>query len=317
MATKKKIKLKKKFKVLILFVFIVCISVYVGKREYKKYLYQQTEEYKFQEKGYSNDTIKLFHQKLSDDHINFLLKEERIDYIDKLISEKYYIDENLEAYLEFYQKESKKSFYDIVALVNTGANKKWYENANTTDVSDYTMLVNKFNSLPDNYEVANIKKFSATYAYGDVSAEETCYNAFIEMAKAAKKDGITLILTSGYRSHESQVNTYNDFESKKGTEYADSYAARPGFSEHETGLALDILTYGGITDTFKTTETYAWLHEHAKEYGFIERYLEGKEYITGYAAEAWHYRYLGVELATKVYNEGITYDEYYAYYLKK
>lgn len=316
MATKKKFKLKKRFKRVILLIIILIGVYFAGTKIYETYEYHKTSEYKLIEKGYEADTYDILSKKLSKENMNYILKEDKIDYITDLVEEKYYIDSHLHDYLTYYEENNKKSFTDVIALVNTGADKEWYEETKDADTTDkYTMLVNKFNKIPDDYDPGTIKKFSATYAYGEVHAEETCYNAFITMAKAAKEEGITLILTSGYRAHDKQQKIYDDMKNSKGEDYADKYAARPGFSEHETGLSLDILTYGGLTDTFKTTETYAWLHKNAYKYGFIERYLEGKEYLTGFEAEAWHYRYLGVDLATKVYEEGITYDEYYAFYM--
>lgn len=318
MAQKKKIKLKKKFRRLLLLLIIVLLCTYFGVNFYKDYKYKQTTEYKLLEKGYESETVELIQNKLDDDSLTLLLSEDKIDYVKEILSEKYFIEKNFEEYLSFYQENSKKSFNDVVTLVNVGATDDWYSDVKITDTSDkYTVLVNKFYALPEDYDVGTIKTFSSTYAYGTVSAEETCYDAFIEMAKSAKEDGITLILTSGYRTYEYQEKLYDDMKASKGEAYADEYAARPGHSEHETGLALDIFTYGGLMETFKTTETYAWLKENASKFGFIERYQEGKEYITGYEAESWHFRYIGVELAQAVEESGLTYDEYYAYYLDK
>lgn len=316
MPVKKKRKLKKKFKIILaLILLIISISILgVKLNQYSKY--KKTLDYELQTVGYDQESIDLIKEKLSSEHIDFLKTNEKIDYIKDIVQEKYYIDANLDEYLNYYEKNSKKSFKDVVTLVNIGATTDWYEETKQTDTSlKEAILVNKVYTLPEDYNPGVIKKFSQTYAYGEVSAEENCYNAFIKMAKAAKKDDITLILTSGYRGREKQTKIYNDMKKSKGEEYADKYAARPGSSEHETGLSLDILTYNGNTATFKETKTYAWLHEHAHEYGFIERYEENKEYITGYSAESWHYRYLGVELARKVKEEGITYDEYYAFYM--
>ena len=94
----------------------------------------------------------------------------------------------------------------------------------------------------------------------------------------------------------------------------DDYASRPGFSEHQTGLALDIVTDNIIGNEFENTDEFKWLQENAHLYGFILRYPKDKEYITGYNYESWHYRYVGKELATKIKESGLTYDEYYAYY---
>lgn len=316
MPTKKKIKLKKKFKKLILIILLCILFVFLGFKIKNNLEFKKTLEYELQIKGYEPETVELIKNKLSKEHIDYLKNQEKIDYIKEIISEKYYLDKNFDEYLKYYQENSKKSFEDVVTLVNIHATGNFYENAQTTDTSlNEAMLVNKFNILPDDFNPGNIKKFSKTYAYGEVSAEENCYNAFITMAKSAKEEGITLILTSGYRSSEKQKSIYDDMKKRKGQEYADKYAARPKSSEHETGLALDILTYNAQTDTFKETETYKWLHNNAHEYGFIERYQENKEYITGYSAESWHYRYVGIDLAKKVKEEGITYEEYYAFYI--
>ena len=110
---------------------------------------------------------------------------------------------------------------------------------------------------------------------------------------------------------------YDEYKDLKGEEYADEYAARPDYSEHQSGLALDIITYGASGETFDTTDAFKWLQKNAHKYGFILRYPKDKEDITGYAYESWHYRYLGKDLATKVKKSGLTYDEYYAYYLDK
>ena len=136
------------------------------------------------------------------------------------------------------------------------------------------------------------------------------------MWSAAHEEGIYLIIVSAYRDYDSQVQVYNDYQESKGTNYADSIAARPGYSEHQTGLSLDIYSKDStVASTFKNSKAYEWLINNAHKYGFILRYPDGKKKITGFNYESWHYRYLGEELATKVYNEGITYDEYYAYYL--
>lgn len=316
MMAKKKFKLKKKFRrylvVLVVLIALVCFGV----NRYNLYKYHQTDEYKLLELGYTKDTVDNITKNLNGKQVTYLVETEKIDYVDDIINEKYFIKKNFNDYLSYYEKNSKKSFTDVVAIVNVGANQTWYENTKTTDYNKgLQILTNKFNLLDNTYDTGEIKKFSSTYAYGEVSASKDCYDAFIEMAKAAKKDGITLVLTSGYRTYDEQESIYNDFLKRRGEEYADAYAARAGASEHQTGLALDIFTNGATTDTFEGTETYTWLIEHCTEYGFILRYPKDKEYLTGYNPESWHYRYVGVETAKKVKAEGITYDEYYAYYL--
>ena len=137
------------------------------------------------------------------------------------------------------------------------------------------------------------------------------------MYNKALEQEIKLIINSSYRNFKSQEDTYNDLRKTFGSKRADAQAARPGHSEHETGLAIDIFTPGNTgTGNFKDSNAYTWLKEHAHEFGFIERYPEGKEYLTGYAFESWHWRYVGIPVATQIHEEQITFDEYYAYYIE-
>ena len=138
--------------------------------------------------------------------------------------------------------------------------------------------------------------------------------AFEMMAQDAKKEGIELVAFSTYRSFEYQQTLYDRYVARDGKNNADRYSARPGYSEHQTGLAFDIGEKGRediwLTEQFGESEAGKWLLENAHKYGFILRYPKGKEQITGYMYESWHFRYLGVELATKVKESGLTLEEY-------
>ena len=117
---------------------------------------------------------------------------------------------------------------------------------------------------------------------------------------------------SGFRSYEYQTQLYQNYLNKDGKEAADTYSARPGYSEHQTGLAFDILNGSGglLGENPQDEKAIEWLHSHAHKYGFIVRFLEGKEAITGYQAEAWHLRYVG-DIAEKIYTSKQTLDEYF------
>ena len=130
------------------------------------------------------------------------------------------------------------------------------------------------------------------------------------MREAAVKEGLNIWISSGYRSYWDQNYIYNNYVSRDGQAAADRYSARAGHSEHQTGLAFDL---NSIDDSFTYTEEGKWTKDHCYNYGLILRYPQGKESITGYMHESWHFRYVGVELATKLYNNGdwITLEEYY------
>ena len=113
-----------------------------------------------------------------------------------------------------------------------------------------------------------------------------------------------------------QENLYNNYVSRDGKAEADTYSARAGHSEHQTGLAVDVGSSNNTFSGFKYTDEYDWVKDNAHLYGFIVRYEEGKEWITGYMAEAWHLRYVGVEAATYIYENDITFDEYYVKFVE-
>lgn len=317
----KRKKLKKNIKITFVLIIIVSIGVILGVKKYNEYLYHQTNEYKLTEKGYSLDEAKLIVKKLDDSNQKYFVDNEKNDYIISLLKEKYFLEKNVNNYLEYKAKNKKKSYSDIVAIVNVHADKDWYDNKTVkeTDLSKGNLiLVNKFNYLKNDFEPNEITDIDINYSYANNRTSKETNDAYIEMAKAAKKDNIILLVNSSYRTYERQEQIYKEFYYSKGISYADAYAARAGYSEHQTGLAIDIFTSGrSTTSDFEESDAFKWLSVNAHKYGFILRYPKGKEYLTGYSYESWHYRYLGIDTATKVYNSGLTYDEYYAYYLEK
>lgn len=153
------------------------------------------------------------------------------------------------------------------------------------------------------------KTYSLPSTYGSGLTKET-QNAFDKMVAAATLEGLKIWLSSGYRSYGAQNRIYNNYVKRDGKEKADTYSARPGHSEHQSGLAFDV---NQINDTFNNSPEAIWLSNNCYKYGLILRYPKDKSDVTGYKYESWHFRYVGVELATKLYNNGdwITLEEYY------
>lgn len=151
----------------------------------------------------------------------------------------------------------------------------------------------------------------STFAPGE---DPTAREAFEKMAAEAKLSGFNLTAFSTYRSFEYQTTLYDRYVERDGKEAADTYSARPGYSEHQTGLAFDIgevnFEKHWASSSFGETEAAKWIVANAHRFGFILRYPEGKEDITGYMHESWHYRYVGVDIATDIYNREITLEEY-------
>jgi len=138
--------------------------------------------------------------------------------------------------------------------------------------------------------------------------------ALNQMLAAAKQQGFDLVAFSGYRSFEYQTTLYNNYVKRDGQAAADRYSARPGYSEHQTGLAFDIGERGKedvwLTEEFGETPAGQWLFAHAQEYGFILRFPQNKEAITGYMYESWHYRYVGNDIANEIAKQSMTLEEY-------
>lgn len=162
------------------------------------------------------------------------------------------------------------------------------------------------------YYVKGILIANKTYAlpsqYNPGGLTSEFNTAFNDMKAAAKKDGIDLVIKSGFRSYSTQNRIYNNYVARDGQAIADTYSARPGHSEHQSGLAADL---NDISDDFAGTPEAIWLENNCYKYGFILRYPKGKQEITGYKYEPWHFRYIGEE-AINLYNDGdwITLEEY-------
>lgn len=170
---------------------------------------------------------------------------------------------------------------------------------------DNVVVVNKTYSLPKNFAPNNLKTLN-----GYIEVVDYVKKAFIELKSDATSIGLNIYASSGYRSYSNQKYIYNYYVKLDGKKEADTYSARAGHSEHQTGLAIDLNT---INSSFANTSESKWLKENCYKYGFIIRYPKGKEKITGYTYEPWHIRYVGKDLAKKLYNKGnwITIEEYF------
>ena len=184
-----------------------------------------------------------------------------------------------------------------------------------TTSKGYKIEVKNGITYVDGYLIAN-KTYSLPKSYNPGSLTSKTKEAANEMFAAYKDDsGKKMWAQSGFRSYETQESIYNRYVKRDGQAGADRYSARPGHSEHQTGLAFDVCVtgYACISSGFNDTVPAKWLAKNAHKYGFILRYPKGKESITGYKHESWHFRYVGKDLAQKLYNDGnwITMEEYF------
>ncbi len=311
---KRRIK-KKPIIILLIIIILLVVGIFSIKRAIDINNYHKTYEYKFLKLEYTKDEFKII-DTLSDEDKDYLLTLDYNKRIPKLIEEKYFMEKNLKEYINYFEKESDLT--KIVAIINVGLDKDFYTNTKKTDISkNELMLTNKFYYLDSTYTSDNMENVGVRYSYGtNQKLKKEAFDAFIEMFNDAKKEDLTLIINSSYRSYEDQDELYERYKRNKGADYADSIAARPGFSEHQTGYAIDIITYGANADTFEEYDEFRWLQDNAYKYGYILRYPKDKEYITGYDYESWHYRYVGKTAAKYIHDNNITFDEYYAYFIE-
>ncbi|MER2032181.1 M15 family metallopeptidase [Exiguobacterium indicum] len=179
------------------------------------------------------------------------------------------------------------------------------------------VVVNKKYSLPIDYKPSDLVVPDVSFSYSGV-LEQSYMRApaakqMEKMFAAAKKEGVTLNAVSGFRSGERQKVLYNNYVARDGKAAADQYSARPGHSEHQTGLTFDISAPSvgnGLTAALGDTKEGKWIANNAAKYGFIVRYDRGFQSRTGYTYEPWHIRYVGVDVATQIKNNGQTLEEY-------
>lgn len=314
MYTKRKLNYK-----LIFTIIVIILAIAAGTIGIKKYIdYRNSNEFKLKQIGYNETEIEDI-TKLKDDQIKAILKKKYNRLNIKFIRQKYFITNNLDRYIKYYNNHKDDKISHIVSIVNVCADEDYYDKdtVKKTDVSKKElMLVNKFNYLDENYAPDDIVKVSVQFAYGDNEIKKEVYEKFRSMYNDAKKEGLYLIITSSYRDYNFQKELWDSYANQKGDEWADSVSARAGYSEHQTGYTLDIVTYNANMSSFETTDEFKWLQDNAYKYGFILRYPKNKEDITGYSYESWHYRYVGKDVATKIKKLGITFDEYYAYFIE-
>lgn len=180
------------------------------------------------------------------------------------------------------------------------------------------VLVNKANALPQGYDVSDLVEVPLD-GTRTVYLKKEASDQLVAMFNAAKAAGYKLVCVSGYRDYQTQLSVHDEEVASEGEEQADMVSAKAGYSEHETGLVMDISCPENgydLSTNFYNTPAGKWVDENCQNYGFIVRYPNGKESITGYTYEPWHLRYLGVETAKDVKEKWLTYEEYYAQYLE-
>ena len=196
-------------------------------------------------------------------------------------------------------------------VVSKGTTSKGFkiQEINGATYIDGVLIANKTYALPQDFIPTNPDQ-PVNADRSSTCLDKTLMSAWNTMLKDATAKGLNIYIASGYRSYNYQVNVYNRYVKSDGAAVADTYSSRPGNSEHQTGLCFDLNT---IEDSFQYTNEGKWVNDNCYKYGFFIRFPKGKDSATGYQYESWHLRYVGVDLATKLYNNGdwLSLEEYF------
>lgn len=274
--------------------------------------------------GYKNKDINSFYEKVPKS-IDVITSNEYDKNIINYISLNYFKEENLDRYIKYdfidtnsvYDTtilKEKYNYEDTVTFVNAYLDKDYYSNdipLSKDEASKLDVIVNKYYKLDKDYEPEDLTVINSKFASGTQKLRKEAADKFEEMASDMLKENLKIYAGSTYRSYSYQEGLYNRYVKKDGFKEAETYSARAGYSEHQLGLAVDIVN-GKWNYLSEGDKEYTWLVNNSYKYGFILRYPHESEYITGYVFEDWHFRYLGIDLATKVHESKLTYDEYIA-----
>ncbi len=274
--------------------------------------------------GYKNKDINTFYEKVPKS-IDVITSNEYDKNIINYISLNYFKEENLDRYIKYdfidtnsvYDTtilKEKYNYEDTVTFVNAYLDKDYYSNdipLSKDEASKLDVIVNKYYKLDKDYEPEDLTVINSKFASGTQKLRKEAAGKFEEMASDMLKENLKIYAGSTYRSYSYQEGLYNRYVKKDGFKEAETYSARAGYSEHQLGLAVDIVN-GKWNYLSEGDKEYTWLVNNSYKYGFILRYPHESEYITGYVFEDWHFRYLGIDLATKVHESKLTYDEYIA-----
>lgn len=274
--------------------------------------------------GYKNKDINTFYEKVPKS-IDVITSNQYDKNIINYISLDYFKEENLDRYIKYDFIDTKSvydttilkekyNYEDTVTFVNAYLDKDYYSNdipLSKDKASKLDVIVNKYYKLDKDYEPEDLTVINSKFASGTQKLRKEAAGKFEEMASDMLKENLKIYAGSTYRSYSYQEGLYNRYVKKDGFKEAETYSARAGYSEHQLGLAVDIVN-GKWNYLSENDKEYTWLVNNSYKYGFILRYPHESEYITGYVFEDWHFRYLGIDLATKVYESKLTYDEYIA-----
>ena len=266
--------------------------------------------------GYSNNDINIILSHGTSESVSEFAKRDRVHYLEEFFSYDFAKLENYDRYVQ-YSDESGEDELETILFVNMDMDQLAYEYTHLVSKFSVDMLVNKHHNLDESFVPEDLTTISKDYTdEDDLQCSRIALNAFAEMFRAAEAGGYSIKINSAYRSYQDQEELTQFYFNAYGQEYVNKYVAKPGFSEHQTGLAFDIGSRN--TATFANSKEYVWMKDNAYKYGFIMRFDERYEDLTGFRKEPWHYRYVGKEIAKYIYeHNNMSLEEYYVLFLDK
>ncbi len=286
----------------------VDVQIRLSTQPYQKYAVERALYPFFEilnDKGYTKREINVL--SLLDTSVLFqVIEHETIEDPISWFETDYFLPNRLIRYLNYQDQKPSYSYRQVVELVNTDRDHQAYIDISPANFDATILLVNKYHYVPKDYVPVNLIKAQGC---GRPTLQVEAAQAYDLMCQAITEDHLPLSTSTSYRSYSFQSALYNSYLKFYGREASDEFSARPGFSEHQTGLAVDVNAGEGGRGFFVNSDSYQWMLDNAYRFGFILRYPKGKEEITGYQFESWHYTYVGFDIAHWIKLKGITLDE--------
>ena len=267
------------------------------------------------EKNYSVSEINviLAHGSLED--VRDFAKRDKVVYLDEYFEYSFARIRLYDRYLA-YSDESGENAYNTIVYVNLGIDKEEYNEPYLVTKFSKDVLINKHFSLNKNFVPDNLVTISSEDSVDEgIKLNGEAYRAFKQMKSDMNKEGLDVLINEGYRSYSDQEELCDYYRNLYGDNYVSKYVALPGFSEHQTGLAIDLSSTS--TRTFSNSKEYKWMLDNSYRYGFILRYDSRLITETQFNSEPWHFRYVGSDISNYIHEHYMSYEEYYAVNLFK
>lgn len=268
------------------------------------------------ERGYSNSDINIILSHGTNDSVSEFAKKKKVRYLEDFYSYDFAKIENYDKYVN-YSDETGEDELETIIYINLGLDKEDYVDSKLVSKFSVDMIVNKHNHLSNDFKPDDLTLIDNKYTGNEeLYCSRIAYNAFIQMYNVAKNEGYDLVINSAYRSYQDQEDIVELYRDLYGDSYVEKYVAKPGYSEHQTGLAFDVGSAN--SRIFANSKEYTWMKDNAYKFGFVLRFDERYEGYTRFRTEPWHYRYVGTDIAKYVYeHNNMSLEEYYVMFLDK